>query len=198
MQSYRTVSISELTPGSVLLVPVFDQKLTKLLHSGLKVDERLISRLKERGINEFHVESSVKQVVAGGEKSIPSATEETQPVQRCSQCRSVIDIRPPTLLLRATIWRCDKCSATYFGSDEQDTELRGLSRADRSSTMGVAIKDRIAPSILPEHVQRLTKSITAEGDSWEDRRRHKRYPISMPVVVLPLALILGLMAKRCR
>ena len=72
MQSYRTVSISELTPGSVLLVPVFDQKLTKLLHSGLKVDERLISRLKERGINEFHVESSVKQVVAGGEKSTSS------------------------------------------------------------------------------------------------------------------------------
>jgi hypothetical protein len=188
MQSYRTVSISELTPGCVLLVPVFDQKLRKLLHSGIKIDDRLITRLRERGINEFHVDSSVKKLVAKIHKPVSTDSQETQKVQRCSLCRAVIDIRPPMAALMVTVWRCNQCGSIYFGSNEQEADLRGLTRADRCDTIDAAAKGRAAPSILPEHVQRLTKSLSPEESEWEDRRRHKRYPISIPVVALPLSL----------
>ena len=189
MPSYRTVSISELTPGCVLVAPVFDQKLTKLLHSGARVDERAINRLRQRGITEVQVESSVGSVVVPYAEVLSEAdNQETLVLQRCSRCRSVIDIRPPTLDFTATIWCCDKCGAIYFGGDEQESELRGLTRADRNVTCQLTkdATDSLIPSILPENAQRLAKSLLPDDEKWADRRSHKRYPTSVTVAVLPL------------
>jgi hypothetical protein len=185
MQTYRTVSLSELTPGSVLVTPVFDQRLTKLLHAGAKVDEQTINDLRQRGITEVQVGSSVEKIVAANEEVLSEETQVTQSLQRCSRCQSVIDIRPPRPDQRATIWCCKQCGSMYFGSDEQETELRGLTRADCNTVapdVGV-----VTPPILPESAQRLAKSLLPEDDKWADHRRHKRYRTAVPVVVLPLA-----------
>jgi hypothetical protein len=183
MPMMRTVSISELTPGSILVSPLFDRNFKKLLGCGVRVDQQFINGLRQRGITEVQIECIPEEVVDDLDK-------DTVPVQRCGGCRSVIEIRPPAPNLKATIWRCNKCGQIYFGSNEPSAELRGLTLADRSTGNPFSMDAEtslLKPTILPENAQRLTKSLTQEEDNWADRRRHKRYPISMPVVSLPLA-----------
>src|SRR5687767_6680740 len=111
MPGFRTVSISELTPGSVLVAPVFDQSFKKLLHCGTRVDELVINGLRRRGITEVQVESSVEDVVSVDtevlDETEDASAQVTRPLQQCGHCRSVISIRPPTPDFSATIWRCN-------------------------------------------------------------------------------------------
>jgi hypothetical protein len=198
MPSYRTVSISELTPGSVLVTAVFDKQHVKLLHAGAIVDQHLINRLQALGITEVIVDRNVDRIVRQpadfiGREVLPDENSEiTVPIKRCGGCQSAIDIRAPTPELKASTWLCNKCGAVYFGGDDQGAELRGLTWTDPSTAnpfaTSVALKkDALTPSIPPDNVQRLAKSLIPEDVTWGDRRRHKRYPITVPVMVLPLA-----------
>jgi hypothetical protein len=50
MASYRSLSVSNLMPGSVLATPVFDEHLFKLLDAGTTIDQYLIDRLGVLGV----------------------------------------------------------------------------------------------------------------------------------------------------
>jgi hypothetical protein len=195
MSGFRKVSVAELKPGSVLAVPVYDQNFKKLLNSGMSVDARFINRLRQRGITEVHVESTVKKIVSSHKvvRNEPEKSDqEAAHQQRCGRCRSAINIRPPAPELNATIWRCNNCDSIYFGSDEVESQLLGLTRVAGDSTTPFAILAQVGnsdftPTIPPENVQRLAKMLAWDDAKWADRRQHPRHAISLPVIVLPLA-----------
>jgi hypothetical protein len=193
MPSYRTVSISELTPGSVLVTPVLDEHLVKLLDAGAIVDRHLIDRLKALGITEVVVESSAETIVSPPQKHFPTRVHErlkgntARPirVEHCSVCGTLIALLPPAPNFKASAWYCTTCGAVYFGSDDGGSERRGVFRVDPAVQNPFVAG--VAPSIPPENVQRLVKSLVRDEYTGPDRRRHKRYPIVVPVVALPLA-----------
>ena len=194
MVSYRTVSISELTPGSVLVTPVFDEHLTKLLDAGTSVDQHLINRLQARGITEVVVESSAEAIVSRPPKPLPTegrtarlkgSTASTTPVECCSVCGVIIALERPAPNFKASTWLCKTCGTVYFGSDDGGAERGGVVRVDPAvQRLFVA---GVVSSIPPENVQRLVKSLVPDEYTGPDRRRQKRYPVSVPVIALPLA-----------
>ena len=176
MEAFRTVSISELTPGSVLVTPVFDENRIKLLNCGTRIDEHLIDHLRQRGVREVQIESAAEKIV-----------DVKGDAQRCHRCKSYIDIKPPRPELAVTIWLCKSCGLIYFGSDEQEAALRGLSRADhKNANPFETANGTVRPSIPPENAKSLARLLTEEEITWADRRRHKRYPVTVGVLALPL------------
>jgi hypothetical protein len=198
MPSYRTVSLSELTPGSILMTPVFDAHMAKLLDAGVSIDEHLIDRLKALGVTEVVVESAIERIVKRRATPLPSGVSvrskcsTAQAIERCSNCGNVISIQPPAPDTKATAWLCKWCGAIYFGGDVEDAERFGVSRGETSvdSTFVVPIElkvDATGAAIPPENVQRLVKSLVPGEYGGPDRRIHKRHPVIVPVVALPLA-----------
>jgi len=194
MSKYRTVSLAELTPSSELATPVFDERHVKLLDSGTIISRHLIDRLKSFGITEVMVKSSADCVVRRPSNRFARALaaepedspEATVPVDRCSRCGAVIAIRPPAPDSPATVWHCKTCGAVYFGGDEEGIQCLGVSKV-APEVQNPFARASNAPSIPPENVQRLVKSLASGEYSGDDRRRHKRYPVSVPVVAVALA-----------
>jgi len=193
MSGYRAVDISELTPGSTLAASVFDQYRRKLLGAGAKIDEHLLNEFRSRGITSFLVECDAVATCDDVLDETPlENVDGSQAVKRCGGCRSTIKLRPPILESKATMWLCNVCGAIYFGGDCQESELPGLSQLgpDRTSPFILASsakQDAFTRTIRAESAHHLTKLLVPEEVTWADRRRHKRYPITVPVVVLPLA-----------
>jgi hypothetical protein len=198
MATYRTISISELTPGSTLAIPVFDQHFVKLLDVGSTIDQRLLDRLKAMGISEVTVESSATKIVHRPATILPAGIEvqpltgEEPRIDRCSSCGAIIALRPPSPDSQAATWICKSCGAVYFGSVLEDEHSRGVSLSEHSgihtTVAPVKVKwEPTAPSIPPENVQRLVKSLVPDDYTGPDRRQHKRYAVAVPVVALPLA-----------
>jgi hypothetical protein len=101
-------------------------------------------------------------------------------------------LKPPLPGSKASTWICKTCGAVYFGSADGGAECHGVTRSEpgmsgRSVAPVEGRVEAIAPSIPPENVQRLLKSFVPGDFSGPDRRRHKRYPVTVPVIVLPLA-----------
>ena len=192
MASYRAVSISELTPGSVLATPVFDEHLFKLLDAGTKLDQYLIDRLRVLGIAEVTVDSSVEHLV-----SHPAENEHTEgvlrqdrialrsvPVKSCSKCRTSIVLETPAPNSKASIWCCKSCGSLYVARNDKDQERQGVLRIDPAEKNPFLLT---SPTAIPqEYIQRLSKSQPTEQHSGVERRTHKRYDIAVPVVALPL------------
>ena len=196
MLKYRKVAISELTPGSVLATPIYDERYVKLLDTGIMVDQHFLDRLKERGITEVRVKSAAIQVVAPNEPA-PSGISvhpkgDPVHVDRCSRCGAQIALKPPKPDAQASAWLCKKCGAVYFCADDGDGDERlGVSRAEPKPENPFAARvevklDAKSPSVPPENVQRLVKSLVTETYTGDDRRRHKRYPVTVPVVAVAL------------
>jgi len=198
MSSYRTISIRELTPGCVLMTPAFDEHLVKLLDAGAVVDRHLIDRLQSLGITEVVVQRSVKTITRrlrmtspeGAHDEPEGAIEMTHTVNRCSVCGSIKAIQAPTLNLKAITWPCTTCGAIYFGSDQGLLESRGVQSDEisRVNPFFAPVAPKIeAPSIPPDNIQRIAKSLASDEQAGADRRRHKRHTVMVPVVALPLA-----------
>jgi len=180
------------------MTPVFDDHLAKLLDAGAIVDQPLIDRLQLLGITEVVVEDSVEPIVNRPRKILPEGVHgepEGMPgtvrlVERCSVCGRTIALLAPTLEAKAVSWLCKTCGAVYFGSDAGSPKHgihRGESSPGNPFVAPVALKvDSNAPSMPPENIQRLIKSMASEEQKGAERRRHKRYPVMVPVVALPL------------
>jgi PilZ domain len=117
---------------------------------------------------------------------------ETIHIDRCSSCGAVIALQPPMPDAKACAWLCETCGAIYFGNENAGAQCRGVVRwestADNPFVAGVtATLDSVAPSIQPENVQRLVKSLAPSQHDGPNRRRYKRYTVTVPVVALPLA-----------
>ena len=200
MPTYRNIGIGELTPGSVLVTPVFDDHLAKLLDAGAIVDQSLIDRLQLLGITEVVVEDSVEHIVNLPRKVLPEGVH-VEPegvsatirlVERCSVCGRTIALQGPSPDSKAVSWLCKTCGAVYFGSEDGRSKSHGVRRnqtgGDNSFVAPVAIKvDANTPATPPENIQRLVRSMASEEQKGADRRRHKRHPVMLPVAALPLA-----------
>ena len=191
MSHYRTISISELTPGSVLAAPVLDERLVKLLDAGSTVDRHVIDRLKAFGITDVVIESSAETIVSPPPKHLLTGDQErlesrpsTKPVEHCSVCGTLIALLPPAPNFNATAWYCTTCGAVYFGSDS-GSESRGIFRVDPKVQDPFAAP--LASSISPENVQKLVKSLVKDERAESGWRRDKRYIVVVPVIALPLA-----------
>jgi hypothetical protein len=202
MPNYRSLNVSELTPGSVSATPIFDSQFTKLLEAGTTIDQHLIDRLVAMGITEVAVESAAESVVRQRTKPLPlpsgvrvGATEQRPPplaIDQCSSCGKIIGLHPPAPNSKAGAWICKTCGAVYFGSDEEGTEACGVERRelglDNPFIAPVEIKaGGAASSVPPGNVQRLLRSLVTHEFDGPERRAHKRHPVSVPVTVLPLA-----------
>lgn len=194
MSRYRTVTISELTPGSRLVTPVLDERLVKLVDAGTVVTQHLIESLKARGISEVVVYSSSKTIVGQPEKPLPTEAQERlkaspnrlKPVENCSVCGTLINLQPPTPELKASAWYCTTCGAVYFGSDDDRTQSHGIYRADPA--VQNPFVESAGPSIPSENVKRIISALAPEEYKGPELRRHKRYPVVVPVIALPLSL----------
>jgi hypothetical protein len=198
MAAYRTISIRELKPGSMLKTPAFDEHLVKLLDAETVVDSRLIDRLQERGITEVVVECTAKKTSNQGKKIVPAETQAMSVgtlgggrlVEECGACGRRISLQPPKHDSAAIIWRCDTCDAIYFGSDVVQADSHGLHR-DASvgfDTLTTAIRLNVeARNSPPENIQRIVRSMASQEQHGAERRRHKRYPVMAPVAAMPVA-----------
>jgi hypothetical protein len=202
MPGYRTVPISELTPGSVLATSIFDTRFAKLLDAGAVIDQHLIERLGTFGITEVMVERAAQQVVKRPKMTLPSGVElrpkecgngTNSAIDRCSGCGAIISLEPPTPSAEVRTWLCKTCGAIYFGSEDGGADCRGVTR--RETDMENAFVARVevnmqaaTSSVPPENVRRLIKTLVPAEYTGPDHRIHKRYPVAVPVVVLPLAL----------
>jgi hypothetical protein len=197
MTAYRTISIRQLTPGSVLKTPAFDEHLVKLLDAGTAVDSHLIDRLQSLGITDVVVECTAKKsrsLVKEMEPEIQTACVGPLPagglVEECGACGRPIALRAPKYYSSAIIWRCDTCDAIYFGSDKDQSDSLGLHRDDSVSfeTLTASIRQKTeARSAPPENIQRIVKLMASQEQKGAERRRHKRYPVMAPVAAMPLA-----------
>ncbi len=198
MPGYRTVQVSELTPGTVLATSIFDERFSKLLDAGAEIDEHLIERLGAFGITEVIVESAAQAVVKRPNMSLPSGAKSRSTgsrtanasIDRCSCCGAIIALQPPMPSESVSAWLCKTCGALYFGTQDQGTACCGVTRreADNAFVAPVAIDIEAATSSdPPENVQRLLKSLVPGEYSGPERRSDKRYAIAVSVVVLPLA-----------
>jgi hypothetical protein len=194
MGKYRSVDVAELTPGSTLAVSVFDKDYRKLLQAGARIDEHVLDHFKQRGITSVLVESRAGEVVTCGFDVLDEPAEEEdsnrQTVRRCSACRSTIELRPPTLAQPATVWACSHCGALYFGSEGEDATPAGLSRPAVANPFvldSAANQEARKQAIPVETARRFAKIMATDEIQWADRRRHKRYVITVPAAVLPLA-----------
>jgi hypothetical protein len=193
MPSYRTVSISELVPGNVLVTPVLDEHLVKLLDAGTMVDQQHIDRLKALGITEVVIESSAETIVnlppnhlvTGVQERLKGSAASTKRVEHCSVCGTLIALQPPAPSFKASAWYCATCGAVYFGSDDGGSERRGVFRVDPAVQNPFVAG--VGPSIPPANVRSLVKTLVRDEYTGPDRRQHKRYPVVVPVVALPLA-----------
>jgi PilZ domain len=198
MPTYRTISIGALTPGSVLMTPAFDEHLIKLLDAGAVVDQHLIDRLQSLGITEVVVERPVKKTAHRPATMSPEtiqvepqdAVEEVRRAGHCGVCGSKISLQPPTLDSKAFTWLCESCGTVYFGSDDGGMVPQGIRRNELGVVnpfmAPVALKVE-APPIPLENIQRIVKSLASNEQPGAERRRHKRHPVMVPVVALPLA-----------
>jgi hypothetical protein len=199
MPGYRTVRVSELTPGSVLATSIFDTHSQKLLDADTAIDQHLLDRLGALGITEVMVESAAETVTKPLETSSPSGVKvpaiegspSTPAIDRCSSCGAIIALQPPTPNARVSTWLCKTCGAIYFGSEDGGAGCCGVTRceADANDASGARFKvnmEAASPPIPPKNVQRLIKSLVPGEYTGPDRRAHKRYPVTVPVVVLPL------------
>jgi hypothetical protein len=191
MDSYRTVSIAELTPGSVLVTPVFDEHRFKLIDAGTTIDQYLIDRLRLLGITEVAVDNAAESVVSESQNTSLTGARLQQgsavrslPVTHCSICRSNIALETPAPDSKASIWLCNSCGAIYFARNNVENERRGVLRVDPDIQNPFVAA--VAPSISQEYIKRLLKLHEAEQFTGSDRRQHKRYPVAVPVVALPL------------
>jgi predicted RNA-binding Zn-ribbon protein involved in translation (DUF1610 family) len=190
MPQFRTLDVSELTPGAILATSVFDQRFVKLLDSGTRIDQHFIDRLRERGISEVMVKNTAMRVIKTWREPPPEqqeidSTTETERVERCSSCLANITLRPPAPEYKASAWRCTKCGAIYFCADESD-ECFGIERIDPNS-FDPFLVGADSHSIPPENIKRLVKSVAPGKSPHIDLRKHKRHPITVPVVAVPLA-----------
>jgi hypothetical protein len=192
MASYHTVNVSVLTPNSVLVTPVFDEHLFKLVDAGVTVDQYLIERLRLLGITEVVIESSAESIVSecqitgpAGERVQPQrAVVRSMPLKHCSVCRTNIALETPAPDAKTSIWVCSSCGAIYFARNDGGQEHRGVFRVDPAAQNPFVAP--VAPSIPPEYIKRLAKSHEADQYTGPDRRLQKRYDIAVPVVALPL------------
>jgi hypothetical protein len=198
MPSYRTVQISELTPGSILATAIFDTHFTKLLDAGATIDQHLIDRLIALGISDVVVESTAENIVRRTMKPMPSGVR-VRPrgsgrraeaaIDRCSSCGAIIALQPPTPNSEVSAWLCKTCGAVYFGSDDGGAECCGVTRSETDNPFISPVEVNMqaaAPSVPSENVQRLIKSLVPGEYTGPDRRIHKRYAVTVPVIVLPL------------
>jgi hypothetical protein len=192
MPNFRALDVSELTPGAILATSVFDQRYVKLLDMGTRIDQHFIDRLRERGISEVMVKNTAMRVLKTLREPAPAALEvdstiETERVERCSSCRANIMLRPPTIDSKASAWRCKKCSAIYFcADDDEGEESFGIERIDPKSYDPFLVGADVH-FIPPENVKRLVKAATPNTFARIDLRKHKRHPITVPVIAVPLA-----------
>jgi predicted RNA-binding Zn-ribbon protein involved in translation (DUF1610 family) len=107
-------------------------------------------------------------------------------IDRCSGCGANITLRPPNPGSKASAWQCNQCGAVYFCADDEGEKCVGVSRIEPDTSSPFAIETS-ASAIPPENVQRLVKSLVPNEFTGPDLRRHKRYPVSVPVVAVPLA-----------
>jgi len=192
---YRRVDVAELTLGSKLAVAVFDQNLRKLLHAGATIDDHVLEHFQARGITSVLVEGDLKANITHADVVDEDAhleQEDMLPITRCGNCRASINLLPPLPEMTATAWRCNSCGVYYFGSNEQSTQPLGITCAaeetDKLFAVGPNSKQEAQKRAVPtESAQRLAKLMMPEDIKWADRRQHKRYPITVPVLGLPLA-----------
>src|SRR5438067_1409780 len=186
MATYRTIRVSELTPGGALVRPVFDERLVTLIDAGTTVDEYLIDLLRLLGVTEVVVDSSAEQVISQSQETPPIAAhrgpERTSlnsvPVEHCSACGTGIELETPAPIAKANIWRCTSCGALYFGRSDKGQERRGLMRVDPAVHNPFAAA--VAPSISPQLIKRLAKSNVPDQDTQPDWRLDKPYPVAVP------------------
>jgi hypothetical protein len=181
MAGHRIVNVLEVTPGSILALPVFNDRL-KLLGKGTVLNRHLIDRITAAGITEVVVESSGEEP---NKHEPPHHEGQRKPIEHCSNCGTRIELQPPAPEFTATAWHCTTCGAIYFGRDAGSFERRGLYRLDPAIENPFARASH--PAIPPETVQRLIKPLASTEYQGPDRRREKRYPVTLPVVAVPLA-----------
>jgi hypothetical protein len=109
----------------------------------------------------------------------------TKRLERCSACGESIALEPPVPNFKASAWICTTCGAIYFGRSDGGAERRGVIRMDSAVQSPFVVGT--ASSIAAESVLRLAKSLAADEFTGPERRRHKRYRVVVPVLVLPLA-----------
>jgi hypothetical protein len=200
MSTYKTISIAELKPGHVLVTPAIGEYRLKLLNTGITVDQHLIDRLRSFGINEVMVEHAAKNKITKRlPKRLPEGPTENPKVDnnnpiriidRCGKCGKNIALHPPSLTGAAAIWRCKACGAIYFGSDDGHGESPGLERDESNGIDRFIATAKTEPEndqLLPEYIQRIASSLSSDDHPGAERRRHKRYPIMVPVAALFLA-----------
>jgi hypothetical protein len=186
MASYRSLSIAELTPGSVLATPVFDEHLFKLLDAGTAIDQYLIDRLGVLGVTEVVIESSAEVVTTKQQKPSPKHSfVRSLPIEHCGVCGNRVALHTPAPDATASMWLCTSCNAIYFGRHTGDKEQLGVYRVDSTACNPFTAGD--ASSISLDYVRRLVEKRSSKEFGGSEQRLHKRYPAVLPVVAVPLA-----------
>jgi hypothetical protein len=77
----------------------------------------------------------------------------------------------------------------YFGSEDGGEGCHGVTRRDPKCALApVELKlEAAGHRIPPQNVRRLVKALAPSGYAGPERRMHQRYPVTVPVVALPLA-----------
>jgi len=124
---------------------------------------------------------------------------------RCSGCSNPISFQPPVAGEPVGAWICKTCGAVYYGDDAASAAANalGVVRAAQVQSNpflgGVsAALDACIGSVPPEYVQRLVSSLAGDAYKGPERRKDKRYRMSVPVVAVPLGLDFGVAREPVR
>ena len=192
-EDYRTIRVEDLEPGEVLAASLFDSEWTKLLDSGRTVDEHLLGQLRQRGVKEVFVKRAAMKPAAppalapplSGIHVTPSRMPARPVIDACSGCGSPIALHPPTPESPVSTWLCRTCGAVYFGSAAQ-AGVRPAEAQQLVDAVTVQLEAHME-SVPPAQVRRLVKALHPNAYTGPERREDVRYPVSVPVVAVPLS-----------
>jgi hypothetical protein len=194
MVAHHTIQLDELTPGSILAAPLYNQRREKLMEKGAQLDVEQINILREEGVREVKIERptvspSLRAAALADNQQFDAP--EVLGHSTCSGCDAWHAFCPPTPRADAQAWYCQKCGAVVFAKFDPEALCDYSGVAMLAPEDGLIARFGSPPeepddSTPPEHLQRLVRLLTSREFKGVERRRYKRYAAVAPVVAVPL------------
>lgn len=112
-------------------------------------------------------------------------------IDRCSQCAAVVSLVTPNTERAARPWLCGGCGSVYFAASGKASfgPHSGLARVAaydeiiNIATMDLASRNHRLPRA---ELTRLLRFFSEGPANVREKRKHKRYPMALPLVAVPL------------
>jgi hypothetical protein len=175
-------SVNRLRIGDVLAHQIYDPDGRLLLRSGAVLDDKRIASLRRFSIRAVYILSEAQAEDWG--RNFHDFCD-PYPRQRKSSivCCGHAGLDMPTRDRPCSSWLCHRCGCIYFGvargADQPTVEQAWISTAAFDIPIGP-----VEVIEVPPRVKRMLDTPTSNAGI--ERRRHRRFPISMSAVVAPV------------